>query len=128
MILPGIDHNRNGKVDIADAIWLLNMQYRYFGPTATYELNCSNNPFAGSYIIVGVPKNGDETVTLTIYDREGRLLRTLLNKVMYPARHVLLWDGKDDEGVEQTSGLYPCKMTAGDLEIEGEALFIGHKG
>ena len=119
-----LDRNRDGKLNIADAIAILNFEYKLKGPTKTYELNCSNNPFAGSGIIVGVPKNGDRIVTITIYDKKGKLLRTLIHEVLYPARHIFRWDGKDDAGVEQVSGMYPCKMTAGNIEIECQALHV----
>ena len=53
-------------------------------------------------------------VTLTIYDGTGRVVRTLLrsDKPMLPGNYRLIWDAKNDGGLEVPSGQYFYRFTA----------------
>lgn len=55
------------------------------------------------------------TVTLRIYDVQGRLVSTLLDGRVLPAGpHAAVWQGRDDRGREAPSGLYLYQLTAGE--------------
>ncbi len=65
----------------------------YAQETITYELKKSGN------------------VSLAIYDRQGALVRTLLNAVpQKPGRHRLAWDGLDGRGKPLPAGSYRWKL------------------
>ena len=51
-------------------------------------------------------------VTLAIYDARGRRVRTLIDGAMPAGKHSVDWDGRDDRGVAQSSGVYFCRMEA----------------
>lgn len=51
---------------------------------------------------------------MKIYDVKGRLVKTLLGKTMEAGRHTLTWEGKDNRGLSVPSGIYFCKLTAGN--------------
>jgi hypothetical protein len=53
-------------------------------------------------------------VTVKIYDVAGRLVRTLVNEVKNAGAYSILWDGRNNLGMDTASGIYFYKMdTAG---------------
>ncbi len=54
-----------------------------------------------------------EMVSLKIYDIAGREVRTLVDEHRRPGLHTVLWDGRNDAGVQQSSGVYFCTLQAG---------------
>jgi len=55
-----------------------------------------------------------EVVRLGVFDAQGRRVRTLLDGSREAGRHELEWDGRDDGGRAVASGVYLCRMEAGD--------------
>jgi hypothetical protein len=54
-------------------------------------------------------------VRLEIFDPAGRRVRTLLADVTLAAgRHEIVWSGDDDRGRALPSGVYVCRLRAGD--------------
>jgi hypothetical protein len=45
-------------------------------------------------------------IKLSIYDVNGRRVRTLLNGTSEPGEHTISWDGRDSQGVTVSSGIY----------------------
>ena len=69
-----------------------------------------------------------QRINLSIYDLSGRLIRILVDEpsnhlTIQPSNHVV-WDGKDSSGREVTSGIYFCRMQAGDLSAERKVVLI----
>jgi hypothetical protein len=60
---------------------------------------------------------GTARATLRIYSVDGRLVRTLVDRVQDPGRHVVTWDGRDADGFAAASGVYFCELGYGG-EIE----------
>ena len=54
-------------------------------------------------------------MTLSIYDTNGRLVRTLVNEVEGSGTHEVTWDGRDDNGVAAGSGVYFYRLHAGQI-------------
>lgn len=52
-------------------------------------------------------------VTLTIYDVQGRLVRTLVDREMQVGVHRPEWDGRDERGKPAASGVYFVRFEAG---------------
>jgi len=48
---------------------------------------------------------------LEVYDARGRLVRTLHAGVLAAGPHAFRWDGRDDAGREQPSGVYLARLT-----------------
>jgi flagellar hook assembly protein FlgD len=49
-------------------------------------------------------------VTLEIYNLLGQRVRTLLSERKAAGQHRIAWDGSDDKGVAQPSGIYLYKV------------------
>ncbi|NIS38102.1 T9SS type A sorting domain-containing protein, partial [Candidatus Saccharibacteria bacterium] len=50
---------------------------------------------------------------LKIFDIQGRLIRTLVNKTLSAGQHEVSWDGRNDNGVKLSSGVYFYRIQAG---------------
>lgn len=76
-----------------------------------------------------VPATGSGTVSLGIYDRDGRLVRVLCDEWPFGRFRVGLnglsttWDGKDAAGQPVPEGIYNARgFVVGDVAISGEAI------
>jgi hypothetical protein len=57
-------------------------------------------------------------VSLRVYDVRGRLVKTLMALPEQPAGHYTsVWDGRDDAGLEVSSGVYVYRLEAGNEVI-----------
>lgn len=54
---------------------------------------------------------GQFHTTLKIYNILGQKVRTLVDELKRPGNYEVVWDGKDDHGIEVASGIYLCKLT-----------------
>ena len=72
------------------------------------------NPFNPSTMIsYAVPEGSQDQVTLKVYDLRGRLVRTLVDKVVGAGSYSVLWDGADENGRKVSSGVYLYRLKAG---------------
>ncbi len=55
-------------------------------------------------------------ITLSVFDRTGRKVRTLLNNHLKPDNYQIVWDGRDDAGRKLSQGIYIIR-----LESENES-------
>lgn len=63
------------------------------------------NPFnPTTNIIFAIPR--PNVVSVRIYDVTGRLVKTLVNEFRSAGEHVVMWDGRNDEGQKASSGMY----------------------
>ncbi len=79
---------------------------------STFALHQNHpNPFNPSTTIrFDVPKEG--RVSVRIYNLSGQLIRTLQDGVASVGTHKVVWDGKDNNGHEVTSGVYFYRLEA----------------
>jgi hypothetical protein len=71
------------------------------------------NPFrASTSIAYEVPHEMD--VSIRVHDVSGRLVRTLVDRVVEPGRHAVAWDGTNDDGEAVGSGVYFCNTEASE--------------
>lgn len=65
------------------------------------------NPFNSSTTIrFSIPKY--ELVTIRIFNINGILVRTLINDYLSPGDNQVIWDGKNINGIQTSSGYYYC--------------------
>jgi hypothetical protein len=70
------------------------------------------NPFnPDTEIHYALKKPGN--VSLKIYDIQGRQIRTLMDVFQTEGSHVVIWDGKNDNGRDVSSGVYFCRLISG---------------
>jgi hypothetical protein len=80
----------------------------------TVLLHCAPNPF-NPVTSIRFDLAEQSHVSLRIYDVAGRLVRTLIDRVMPRARHQLIWNGDDNYGNRVASGVYFLRLSAGDV-------------
>lgn len=67
------------------------------------------NPFNPSTTIeYQIPSSGQ--VKISIYDIQGRLIRTLDHSYQLGGNHKIIWNGKDGSGRHVASGVYFCQV------------------
>jgi hypothetical protein len=55
-------------------------------------------------------------VDLIVYDMSGKKIRTLISEVQATGERLIVWDGKDNNGQQVSSGIYLYELTAGNLK------------
>jgi len=60
--------------------------------------------------------------SLGIFAADGRLVRNLFDQMRGPGEYVVRWDGRDDRGVAQPSGVYLCRLSSIGLRATGKLL------
>ena len=67
------------------------------------------NPFNSStHIFFQIYKGGD--VSLEIYNLNGQLVKSLINKKHKEGRYDIIWNGSDENGHLVASGIYFCQF------------------
>jgi len=93
--LPGLTGNLGGSGESMDP------------PAGRFSLSSTPNPFnPQSRISVYLPKTTQ--ATLAVYDLSGRLVRTLVSRILQQGMHHFTWNGEGN-----ASGVYLYRLTAG---------------
>ena len=81
------------------------------------------NPFNGAtrfaYLL---PRASDARIT--VYDANGRAVRTLVNGQMPAGEHSATWNGRDDNGRVCSPGVYFYDFVTGEGKYTGKALLL----
>ncbi len=79
----------------------------------TVALHCYPNPFnPNTTISYTCPSRS--SISLKIYDVEGRLVRTLVDDMKDPGLHFVTWRGRTDASAQATSGIYFARLEVGE--------------
>ncbi|MCK4330574.1 glutaminyl-peptide cyclotransferase [candidate division WOR-3 bacterium] len=81
------------------------------------------NPFNSSTTIRYEIRTSD-VVQITIYDELGRLVRTLVNGEKQPGEYSVVWDGKNEKGVNVSGGFYIYRLSAGSFNKTRRMLLL----
>lgn len=81
------------------------------------------NPFAPSTMI-GFSMNTRGSVVLSIYNIQGRFIRTLIDDFRGPGEHAVVWDGQDEFGVDVAAGVYMYRLTFGEYEDTRKMILV----
>lgn len=63
-------------------------------------------------------------VSVAVYDPQGRLVARLADGVHPGGRHVTTWDGRDSSGKMVGSGIYFCRLEAGNRVLARKMIFL----
>jgi hypothetical protein len=76
------------------------------------------NPFNPSITVrLYIPKGSD--LDLAVYDVKGRKVRSLHTGGISSGWHTMVWDGRDDAGRGQASGMYFLRgANAGEVSVQ----------
>ena len=84
-------------------------------PKPDFGLTNYPNPFnPTTTILMNLPEGGH--AGLTIYNIKGQKVKTLLDDWVQAGEHRISWDGKDDDGAAQPSGVYLYRMRCNDVD------------
>jgi len=81
------------------------------------------NPFNPSTTIPFV-LTASANVTLSIFDAQGKLVRTLTDESLPAGMHQVVWDGRDDGGRQAATGVYFVRLVAGSHEMTKKVVMI----
>ena len=71
------------------------------------------NPFnASTAIRLVLPRT--EEVEIAVYNLKGQKVTVLADGVLEPGTYTLFWNGRDAEGRQLASGVYPYRLQTGD--------------
>ncbi|MFC1555161.1 M6 family metalloprotease domain-containing protein, partial [candidate division KSB1 bacterium] len=81
------------------------------------------NPFNPiTKIEYGIPKSGQ--TKLVIFNSLGQQIRTLVNTEIQAGYHSVMWDGRDDYGIEVSTGVYFYRIVSGEFTNTMKLLLI----
>ncbi len=81
------------------------------------------NPFNPvTTIAFDVPE--EAIVSVSVYSVSGRCLARLKDGVCDSGRHTVVWNGKDDNGVDASSGVYFYVLEVGDVRLERKMVLM----
>jgi hypothetical protein len=72
------------------------------------------NPFNPETTISFSTTNTHEMTRIEIYNIKGQKIKILVDEILEPGYHSVVWDGKDSSGKNVSSGIYFFKMKSGD--------------
>lgn len=81
------------------------------------------NPFNPSTTIV-YSLTGSGVVELTIYNTKGKLIRTLVRQSQPAGHYQVSWDGRNDTGELESSGIYFYRLKVGEALQTRRMLFL----
>jgi hypothetical protein len=81
------------------------------------------NPGASTALRFVLPARAE--IDLSIYDMQGRRVRTLWRGTREAGRHELRWDGHDSNGAPSPTGVYFCRLTTGGV-VDSQKLVLVH--
>ena len=105
--------------DFHEAVWNVGESTVTLGNEMTdiYSYKLSGNypnPFNPStQINYGVEFAGD--VSIVVYDMMGREVKTLVSQYATPGNYSVVWDSKNNQGLDVSAGIYMYKMVSGDF-------------
>jgi hypothetical protein len=122
--------NGNGNVDAAEYVYFplgltgIDPEPR----TATFParlllLPAHPNPFSSTTDIRFSLANSRE-LSLGIYDVSGRRVRTLGGGVVSEGRHSLPWDGKDEDGLQVSPGIYVIRADGSGSQQSQKVVYL----
>lgn len=84
-------------------------------------LSNNPNPFDPSTTI-SFNVEPESTASLTIFSQKGQVIRSW--EGLAPGNHSLVWDGKDDQGQEVSSGVYFYRLRTRDRTLQRKMLLV----
>ena len=82
------------------------------------------NPFNATTVITYDVPIGGGHVAIEIFDVAGRRVATLVDGPETAGRNRVTWRGVDENGRELGSGVYFCRLRAGEYEATGKMLLL----
>ncbi|MBN2029006.1 S8 family serine peptidase [bacterium] len=83
------------------------------------------NPFNGSTVITyTIPGQYEGPVTLELFDMTGRKVRTLVQEMQTSGQHEIIWEGRDDQGLQVGSGVYVYQLRVDQTLMSKRLIYL----
>ena len=82
------------------------------------------NPFTAGGTTIEFDLPVTDTVSMFILDIRGRKVRTLINKEQLFGYQSIMWDAKDDDGENVSSGVYFYQIKSRNFNEVGKLVFV----
>jgi len=80
------------------------------------------NPFIESVTIPFITSEPDRNVEVAVYDLLGKKIKSLVNDRFAPGHHEASWDGKDNQNVRVSQGIYLYQLISGNNTMMGKLI------
>tara|TARA_B100001175_G_scaffold258907_1_gene227496 strand:+ start:4003 stop:6558 length:2556 start_codon:yes stop_codon:yes gene_type:complete len=92
---------------------------------STYRLSQSYpNPFTDGGTTIEFDMPVTENITMVILDIRGRAVRTLIDKEQRFGYQSVVWDAKNDDGDDVSSGVYFYQIRSSNFNAVGKLVFV----
>ena len=61
---------------------------------------------------------------MRVFNIIGNEVKTLVNKEMTPGKHTVYWSGKDNNGLDVSSGMYFYKLKVGEITKQKKLILL----
>ncbi len=96
-----------------------------FPPSKSVLYQNSPNPFnSATAIEFDIDKNLDSPANLSIYDLNGKKIRTLAKNISAQGRYSVIWNGKDAVGADVPSGTYLLKLQSREIQLSRKMVLV----
>ncbi|KPL08939.1 hypothetical protein AMJ71_07710, partial [candidate division TA06 bacterium SM1_40] len=112
--LPPLADTTQTDITVTDVTRVTGEEENLGVPLSQYLAQNYPNPFRSTTTIT-YSLLAPTQVTLNIYDIRGALVRRLEPGMVPAGRHRMTWDGRDGRGHRVSSGVYFCRLEAGDF-------------
>ena len=118
-------YNLNAKVTPPAAL-AARIGGRTINPDEYFFANNGPNPANPVVkLMLVIPRSaGNSNVRVNIFNVNGRLVRTLVDRNLAAGPHTMLWDGKDRAGRTVASGNYYARMEAGAVKQDARITIL----
>jgi len=82
------------------------------------------NPFNPATTIRYVVPEGGGDVVVRVFDVNGRMVRTLARGFQSAGEHAVIWNGRDDRGLLSATGVYFCRLEAGQTALTRKLVLL----
>jgi hypothetical protein len=82
------------------------------------------NPFSDGTRLAYVVGSSGEDVEITVYDIAGRPIRSLTRGTQEAGRHLVSWDGRDEQGSRMRTGVYFVHVRIGNQARQVRVTFL----
>ncbi len=113
----------NNGISIYKDITPVSVDNSEYTPKTISVLYNHPNPFNPSTTINFTLPSSDFT-SLVIYNLSGQKVRTLIAENIQPGAHLVVWDGRNDQGLAVSSGLYLSRLRSGKHTATGKMLLM----
>lgn len=116
-IIPFVDENKYYVATHGDGVWVYDPTYVSISESNLQQdgndkIHIVPNPFRSHATICFETKHSG-FVNISVYDMQGNIINTLINKSTTNGKHETFWNGKDLNGKKVKPGLYFLRLLSG---------------